>query len=101
VALSFVQRPEDIAEVRALVEGKAGIVAKLEKPAAIAALDAIVAETDAVMVAHGDLGVEIRAEAVPTIQKRIVDACRRAGKPVIVATQMLESQSSICLRSGR
>jgi pyruvate kinase len=91
VALSFVQRPEDIVEVRALVEGKAGIVAKLEKPAAIAALDAIVAETDAVMVARGDLGVEMPAEAVPAIQKRIVDACRRAGKPVIVATQMLES----------
>jgi pyruvate kinase len=91
VALSFVQRPEDIVEVRALVDGKAGIVAKLEKPAAIAALDAIVAETDAVMVARGDLGVEMPAEAVPAIQKRIVDACRRAGKPVIVATQMLES----------
>ena len=91
VALSFVQRAEDIAEVRVLVEGKAGIVAKLEKPAAIAALDAIVAETDAVMVARGDLGVEMPAEAVPAIQKRIVDACRRAGKPVIVATQMLES----------
>jgi len=91
VALSFVQRPEDIAEVRALVRGKAGIVAKLEKPAAIEALDDIVAETDAVMVARGDLGVEMPAEAVPAIQKRIVDACRRAGKPVIVATQMLES----------
>ncbi|MDZ5457489.1 pyruvate kinase [Azohydromonas lata] len=91
VALSFVQRPQDIAEVRALVEGRAGIVAKLEKPAAIAALDAIVAETDAVMVARGDLGVEMPAEAVPAIQKRIVHACRRAGKPVIVATQMLES----------
>ena len=91
VALSFVQRPEDIVEVRELVEGQAGIVAKLEKPAAIAALDAIVAETDAVMVARGDLGVEMPAEQVPAIQKRIVDACRRAGKPVIVATQMLES----------
>jgi pyruvate kinase len=91
VALSFVQRPEDIIEVRGLVDGKAGIVAKLEKPAAIEALDAIVAETDAVMVARGDLGVEVPAEQVPAIQKRIVDACRRAGKPVIVATQMLES----------
>ncbi len=91
VALSFVQRPEDIAEVRQIVDGRAGIVAKLEKPAAIAALDAIVAETDAVMVARGDLGVEMPAEQVPAIQKRIVDACRRAGKPVIVATQMLES----------
>jgi pyruvate kinase len=91
VALSFVQRPEDVVELRDLVQGKAGIVAKLEKPAAIAALDAIVAETDAVMVARGDLGVEMPAESVPAIQKRIVDACRRAGKPVIVATQMLES----------
>lgn len=94
VALSFVQRPEDIIEVRALVDGKAGIVAKLEKPAAIASLDAIVAETDAVMVARGDLGVEMPAEQVPSIQKRIVTACRRAGKPVIVATQMLESMVS-------
>jgi pyruvate kinase len=94
VALSFVQRPEDIVEVRGLVGGKAGIVAKLEKPAAITALDAIVAETDAVMVARGDLGVEMPAEQVPAIQKRIVDACRRAGKPVIVATQMLESMVS-------
>ncbi|MBL8302763.1 MAG: pyruvate kinase [Ideonella sp.] len=91
VALSFVQRPQDVVELRELVKGKAGIVAKLEKPAAIAALDAIVAETDAVMVARGDLGVEMPPEAVPAIQKRIVDACRRAGKPVIVATQMLES----------
>ncbi len=91
VALSFVQRPQDIADVRALVAEKASIVAKLEKPAAIEALDAIVAETDAVMVARGDLGVEMPAEAVPAIQKRIIDACRRAGKPVIVATQMLES----------
>ncbi|SOE06183.1 pyruvate kinase [Variovorax sp. YR752] len=91
VALSFVQRPEDIVEVRTIVDGRAGIVAKLEKPAAIASLDAIVAETDAVMVARGDLGVEMPAEQVPSIQKRIVRACRRAGKPVIVATQMLES----------
>ncbi len=91
VALSFVQRPEDIVEIRGLVNGRAGIVAKLEKPAAIASLEAIVAETDAVMVARGDLGVEMPAEQVPAIQRRIVQACRRAGKPVIVATQMLES----------
>ena len=91
VALSFVQRPEDVIEVRNLVEGRAGIIAKLEKPAAISSLDAIVAETDAVMVARGDLGVEMPAEQVPSIQKRIIRACRRAGKPVIVATQMLES----------
>ena len=91
VALSFVQRAADIAELRALVAGHAGIVAKIEKPSAIASLDAIVAETDAVMVARGDLGVEMPAELVPSLQKRIVAACRRAGKPVIVATQMLES----------
>lgn len=94
VALSFVQRPEDILEVKTLVDGRAGVVAKLEKPAAITSLDAIVAETDAVMVARGDLGVEMPAEQVPSIQKRIVRACRRAGKPVIVATQMLESMVS-------
>jgi pyruvate kinase len=91
VALSFVQRAEDIHEIRALIGDKAKIVAKLEKPAAIADLDAIIAATDAVMVARGDLGVEVPAEQVPAIQKRIVRACRRAGKPVIVATQMLES----------
>ncbi len=91
VALSFVQRAEDIEEVKAIVQKRAGIVAKLEKPAAINHLDAIVAATDAVMVARGDLGVELPAEHVPAIQKRIVRSCRRAGKPVIVATQMLES----------
>jgi pyruvate kinase len=91
IALSFVQRASDITEARAIIQGRAGIVAKLEKPAAIDALDAILAETDAVMVARGDLGVEMPAEQVPAIQKRIVRECRRLGKPVIVATQMLES----------
>ena len=91
IALSFVQRPEDILEVKGIVQGSAGIVAKLEKPAAINSLEAILAATDAVMVARGDLGVELPAEQVPAIQKRIVRACRRLGKPVIVATQMLES----------
>lgn len=91
VALSFVQRPEDIVEIKAIVQGRAGIVAKLEKPAAIGSLEAIVAEADAIMVARGDLGVEMPPEDVPAIQKRIVRACRKAGKPVIVATQMLES----------
>ncbi|HET9598102.1 MAG TPA: pyruvate kinase, partial [Anaeromyxobacteraceae bacterium] len=86
VALSFVQRPEDVSELKELVRGRASVVAKLEKPAAIASLDAIVAESDAVMVARGDLGVEMPAEQVPAIQKRIVRACRRQGKPVIVAT---------------
>ena len=91
LALSFVQRVEDILEVRKIVGDRIGIVAKLEKPAAISSLDAIVEEADAVMVARGDLGVEMPAEQVPAIQKRIVRACRKAGKPVIVATQMLES----------
>ncbi|MGU7782635.1 pyruvate kinase [Burkholderia sp. PU8-34] len=91
VALSFVQRPADLDEVREIVKGRAGIMSKLEKPAAIDCLDEIVEHSDAVMVARGDLGVELPAEKVPSIQKRIVRACRRAGKPVVVATQMLES----------
>jgi len=91
VALSFVQRPEDVAEARALIDGRAGVVVKLEKPSAVAALDEIVALSDAVMVARGDLGVELPPEQVPVIQRRIVRACRRAGRPVIVATHMLES----------
>lgn len=91
LALSFVQRVEDIVEAREIVGDRVGIMAKLEKPAAIRSLDAIVEAADAVMVARGDLGVEMPAEQVPAIQKRIVRACRKAGKPVIVATQMLES----------
>ncbi|CAG2155726.1 Pyruvate kinase [Cupriavidus yeoncheonensis] len=94
IALSFVQRPEDIREIKEIVQGRAGIVAKLEKPAAIQSLEDIVAEADAVMVARGDLGVEMPAELVPSLQKQIVRACRKAGKPVIVATQMLESMIS-------
>ncbi len=94
IALSFVQRAEDIEEIRQIVDGRAGIIAKLEKPAAIQSLEAIVAASDAVMVARGDLGVEMPAEQVPSLQKRIVRACRKAGKPVIVATQMLESMVS-------
>jgi pyruvate kinase len=72
------------------VPGRAGIIAKLEKPAAIASLESILAETDAVMVARGDLGVEMPTEQVPAIQKRIVRACRQRGLPVIVATQMVD-----------
>ena len=94
IALSFVQRAADIEEVKAIVQGRAGIVAKLEKPAAIHSLGAIIDVTDAVMVARGDLGVEMPAEQVPAIQKRIVRACRQRGLPVIVATQMLESMVS-------
>ena len=91
IALSFVQRPEDVTEARALIGDRAAIVVKLEKPSAVERLDEIVALTDAVMVARGDLGVELPAERVPAIQKRIVRTCRALGKPVIVATQMLES----------
>ncbi|MDX1738263.1 MAG: pyruvate kinase [Alphaproteobacteria bacterium] len=91
VALSFVQRPEDIIEAKKLIDGRALIIAKLEKPSAIEKLHEIVAETDAVMVARGDLGVEMPPEDVPILQTRIVKACRHAGKPVIVATQMLDS----------
>lgn len=94
VALSFVQRPEDIEEVKAIVAGRAWTMAKLEKPAAIDSLDAIIAASDGVMVARGDLGVECAPEDVPVIQKRIIRACREVGKPVVVATQMLESMIS-------
>ncbi|MBP2230711.1 pyruvate kinase [Azospirillum agricola] len=91
VALSFVQRPEDVAEARKLIAGRAALMSKLEKPQAIAHLDEIIELSDGIMVARGDLGVELPAEDVPTLQKRIVRESRRAGKPVIVATQMLES----------
>jgi pyruvate kinase len=91
VGLSFIQRAHDVAEVRGLVKGRAGIMSKLEKPSAIGELDAIIAQSDAVMVARGDLGVEMPPEDVPTVQKQIVRHCREAGKPVVVATQMLES----------
>jgi pyruvate kinase len=91
VALSFVQRGDDIAEAKKLVQGRAGVMAKLEKPAAIEHLEEIIELADAVMVARGDLGVELPAEDVPPLQRRIVRASRSAGKPVIVATQMLES----------
>ena len=91
IALSFVQRPEDVAEARSLIGDKAALLAKIEKPAAIDRLDDIVALADAVMVARGDLGVELPAEAVPPLQNRIVACARQFGKPVVVATQMLES----------
>jgi pyruvate kinase len=91
IAFSFVQRPEDLDEVRELGGGGAGIVAKLEKPAAVERLDEIVARTDAPMVARGDLGVELPPEQVPTVQRMALRACRAAGKPAIMATQMLES----------
>ncbi len=91
IALSFVQRPEDVAEARRLIAGRAAVLVKLEKPAAIDQLEAIIEISDAVMVARGDLGVELPPERVPPLQKRIVRTCRAMGKPVIVATQMLDS----------
>ncbi len=94
IGLSFVQRPQDVAEARDLAQGRAWIVSKIEKPQALDQLDAIVALSDAVMVARGDLGVELPPEEVPLAQKRIVRAARAAGVPVIVATQMLESMIS-------
>ncbi|MFN3822693.1 MAG: pyruvate kinase [Pseudorhodobacter sp.] len=91
LALSFVQRPEDVLEARALAKGRAAILSKIEKPAAVKAYDAILAVSDGIMVARGDLGVELPVQAVPPIQKRLVRGARAAAKPVIVATQMLES----------
>ena len=91
VALSFVQRAEDVAEARRLIGGRAALLAKIEKPSAIDRLEGILERADAVMVARGDLGVELPPEDVPPLQQQIVEAARRMGKPVVVATQMLES----------
>jgi len=91
LALSFVQRAADVTEARALARGRAAIMAKIEKPAAVKAFDEILAVSDGIMVARGDLGVELPVHAVPPIQKRLVRRARAAAKPVIVATQMLES----------
>jgi pyruvate kinase len=91
VALSFVQKPSDVIEARGLIAGRAGLMAKIEKPAALDRIDDIIGLSDAIMVARGDLGVEIPHEDVPGRQKELVRACRLAVKPVIVATQMLDS----------
>jgi pyruvate kinase len=91
VAVSFVQRPEDVAEVKKIARGRALVMAKIEKPQAISRLDEIIEQSDALMVARGDLGVEMPLEMVPGLQKRITRITRRTGKPVVVATQMLES----------
>ncbi|MDP7142167.1 MAG: pyruvate kinase [Alphaproteobacteria bacterium] len=91
IAQSFVQRPEDVAEARKLIAGRAGLIAKIEKPAALETFDEILDHVDAIMLARGDLGVEIPPEDVPAVQKQIVRRVRQAGKPIIIATQMLES----------
>ncbi|MBF9050932.1 pyruvate kinase [Roseobacter sp. HKCCD9010] len=91
LALSFVQRKEDVEEARDLAKGRAAILSKIEKPAAEKAFDEILVASDGIMVARGDLGVELPVQNVPPIQKRLVRKCRAAAKPVIVATQMLES----------
>ncbi len=91
IALSFVQRPEDVAEVKAIARGRALVMAKIEKPQAVTRLEEIMAVADAFMVARGDLGVEMPLERVPGIQKTLTRFGRRLGKPVVVATQMLES----------
>src|SRR5258705_16454 len=101
VALSFVQRPEDVAEARSLIGERASLLAKIEKPAAIDRLDDIVALADAVMVARGDLGVELPPEAVPPLQNRIVACARQYGKPVVAATQMLESMITSLIPARR
>ncbi|MDH3195345.1 MAG: pyruvate kinase [Hyphomicrobiales bacterium] len=94
IALSFIQRPEDVAEARKIARGRVGILSKIEKPQAVAHIDEIIDLSDAIMVARGDLGVEMPIESVPGIQKQLVRAARNAGKPVVVATQMLESMIS-------
>ncbi|MBD3679079.1 MAG: pyruvate kinase [Rhodobacteraceae bacterium] len=91
LALSFVQRPADVQEARELAKGRAAILSKIEKPAAVKAFDDILEVSDGIMVARGDLGVELPVQNVPPIQKRLIRGCRRTAKPVIVATQMLES----------
>ncbi len=91
IALSFVQRPEDVLEAKKLVRGRASVMSKIEKPQAIERLAEIIDASDAIMVARGDLGVELPVERVPSLQKQITRLARRAGTPVVVATQMLES----------
>jgi pyruvate kinase len=94
IAMSFIQRPSDLAEFREIAGSKVGLLAKIEKPQAVEHLAEIIEVADAIMVARGDLGVELPLERVPGIQKQITRGARRAGKPVVVATQMLESMIS-------
>jgi len=88
IAISFVQRPEDVAEVRKIAKGRAGILSKIEKPQALTKLEEIIELSDAIMVARGDLGVEVPIEQVPGLQKQMTRACRKAGKPVVVQMQL-------------
>jgi pyruvate kinase len=94
VGLSFIQRPDDVADAKKITRNRAFVMAKIEKPQAVARIDEIMDLTDAIMVARGDLGVELPLEKVPGIQKQLTRIARRAGKPVVVATQMLESMIS-------
>jgi pyruvate kinase len=94
IGLSFIQRPEDVAEAKKLTRGRAAVMAKIEKPQAVSRLSEILEQADSIMVARGDLGVEMPLEAVPGLQKKITFAARSAGRPVVVATQMLESMIS-------
>jgi pyruvate kinase len=91
VVLSFVQSVEDVEKAKSIINGRAGVISKIEKPSAIESLEAIVAMSDAIMVARGDLGVEMNQEELPSIQRNIIKACRRLGRPVVVATHMMES----------
>lgn len=95
IALSFVQRPQDVSDVKAIVNGRAYIMSKIERRAAIDSMDEIIDESDGIMVARGDLGVEMPLEQVPGLQKRLLRACRDQGRPVVVATQMLESMTAL------
>ena len=94
VALSFVQQAEDINKLKKIVDGKALVMAKIEKPSAVKNIDEIIQAADGIMIARGDLGVEMPTEKVPIAQKNIIKRCRHYGKPVVVATQMLESMIS-------
>ncbi len=91
IALSFVQKAEDVLKLKELVNNKALVMAKIEKPSAVKNLDAIIQASDGIMIARGDLGVEMQTHKVPIVQKKIINRCRYFGKPVVVATQMLES----------
>ncbi len=91
IAQSFVQRPSDVKTARKLIKGRAALLIKLEKPAALDCLNELIELSDGVMLARGDLGVEIPPEDVPSVQKNVISAVREQGKPIIVATQMMES----------